>query len=237
MDRKLQATRRRWEEGGLPTDAEMLDELLDFRVLDPAVGSGYFLLSAADFLAKQIFDFLRSLPHRVARASRQCPRGTLAKRRCHPKISLPLLKQQIVQRCLYGVDLDPIAVELAKASLLLDAGMWPASLGAHFRCGNSLVGETLAELDGGKGFDVVIGNPPYRGVRTGTFDRAFADYVAAHYATARGNWDLAALFLEKSLAVGKPESACGMIVPSRIAANRDFAALRERISPSAGLPR
>ena len=262
IERKLQAVRRRWEGGGLPADAEMLAELLDFRVLDPAVGSGYFLLAAADFLANRLDDFLRSLPRgkrtrvalasrrRVALASRQCSAQALARRQCHPeeagRLSLPLLKREVVRRCVYGVDLDPVAVELAKASLLLDAGMSPAarrhcfceavahgglsaSLDAHFRCGNSLVGDTLAELGGGAGFDVVVGNPPYRGVRTGTFDRAFAKYVASHYAAARGNWDLAALFLEKSLAVGKPESACGFIVPSRIAANRDFAALRQRI--------
>ncbi len=218
IDRKLQAARRRWEECGRPANSQLLAELLDFRVLNPAVGSGYFLLAAADFLAQRLCDFLGSLP------------------RAKAAFSLPLVKQQIVQRCLYGVDLDPMAVELAKASLRLDAGLppaprqrRPAPLDAHFRCGNSLVGRTLAALDGGGGFNVVIGNPPYRGVRTGTFDRAFADYVASHYATARGNWDLAALFLEKSLAVGKAESACGFIVPSRIAANRDFAPLRQRI--------
>ena len=234
----------------------------------------YFLLAAADFPAKRLDDFLRRLPRgkragvalasrrRVALASRQCSAQALARRQCHPEEadipSLPLLKREVVQRCLYGVDLDPVAVELAKASLLLDAGMSPATgrrvalasrqcsaralarrqchpaasglpapLDAHFRCGNSLLGETLAELGGGAGFDVVIGNPPYRGVRTGTFGRAFAEYVASHYAAARGNWDLASLFLEKSLAVGKPQSACGFIVPSRIAANRDFTALRQ----------
>ena len=222
MERTLQAARRRWEDSGLPSESEMLNELLDFRVLDPAVGSGYFLLAAAEFRRA---------------ASRLFPQSAARKRRSEAKpVSLSLLKRQVVQRCLYGVDLDPVAVELAKASLLLDAGISPTSgrrgsspLEAHFRCGNSLVGRTLAELAGGAGFDVVIGNPPYRGVRTGTFDRAFADYVSSHYAAARGNWDLAALFLEKSLAVGKPESTCGFIVPSRIAANRDFAALRERI--------
>ena len=88
-------------------------------------------------------------------------------------------------------------------------------------------------LDGG-GFDAVVGNPPYRGVRTGTIGRALADYVATRYAAARRNWDLAALFLEKSLVVAKPEAACGFILPARISTNRDFSALRELIFAAGG---
>ena len=127
-----------------------------------------------------------------------------------------MLKRRVVKHCLYGVDLDPWAVALAKASLWLDSavpGEEVFRLDQHLRCGNALVGATLDELVDGGGFDAVVGNPPYRGVRTGTIERALADYVVARYAAARRNWDLAALFLEKSLAVAKREAACGFILP------------------------
>jgi hypothetical protein len=194
----------------------ILEDLLDFRVLDPAMGSGYFLLTAADFITARLEAFLAERSATVSR---------------------PMLKQRVVERCLYGIDLDPLAVELAKASLWLDAGpegerhpeTMLAPLDQHLRCGDALVGDTLDRLAGGAGFDVVLGNPPYRGVRTGTIGRALADYVTRHYTAARRNWDLAAVFLERSLAAAKKESACGFIVPSRIGTNRDFAALRELI--------
>ncbi len=221
MDRKLAAIGRA-SDSRAAAPCEIVEKLLDFRVLDPAMGSGYFLLAAADFITARIERFL----------------GDAA-------VVRPLLKQRVVERCLYGVDLDPWAAELAKASLWLDSALpdereteiWEraaplASLDQHLRCGDALVGSTLEEL-GGK-FDVVIGNPPYRGVRTGTIDRAWAASITTRYAAARRNWDLAAVFLERSLAVAKAESACGFIVPSRICSNRDFAPLRDLIFAAGG---
>ena len=61
-----------------------------------------------------------------------------------------LLKRHVLKRCIYGVDLNPMAVELAKVSLWLDAftlGAPLSFLDHHLRCGNSLVGATLDELE------------------------------------------------------------------------------------------
>jgi hypothetical protein len=211
LDRKLAAA------SGAGSEGDLLEELLDFRVLDPAMGCGYFLLAAADFLSQRLHRFLVRHGRGVAR---------------------PVLKRRIVARCLYGVDLDPWAVALAKASLWLDSAApgqrRPADLDRRLRCGNALVGATLDKLADGAGFDAVIGNPPYGGVRTGRIDRALAAYVATRYTAARRNWDLAALFLEKSLAVSKTAGACGFILPARISTNRDFAALRELVFAAGG---
>jgi hypothetical protein len=60
-----------------------------------------------------------------------------------------LLKRHVLKRCIYGVDLNPMAVELAKVSLWLDAftlGAPLSFLDHHLRCGNSLVGATIDEL-------------------------------------------------------------------------------------------
>ena len=61
-----------------------------------------------------------------------------------------LLKRHVLKRCIYGVDLNPMAVELAKVSLWLDCftlGAPLSFLDHHLRWGNSLIGSTVAEVD------------------------------------------------------------------------------------------
>ena len=66
------------------------------------MGCGYFLLAAADYITGRLERFLG-----VAAAAP----------------GRPLLKRRVVEHCLYGVDLDPWAVQLAKASLWLDSAV------------------------------------------------------------------------------------------------------------------
>lgn len=61
-----------------------------------------------------------------------------------------LLKRHVLKRCIYGVDLNPMAVELAKVSLWLDCftlGAPLSFLDHHLRCGNSLIGVTVREVE------------------------------------------------------------------------------------------
>lgn len=61
-----------------------------------------------------------------------------------------LLKRHVLKRCIYGVDLNPMAVELAKVSLWLDCftlGAPLSFLDHHLKCGNSLIGATVEEVD------------------------------------------------------------------------------------------
>lgn len=103
--------------------------ILGLRVCDPAVGSGHFLVGAA---------------HRLARHLAQV-RGA-AEGDSHPS---PLLYQhalrEVIGRCLYGVDLNPMAAELCRISLWLEAlepGKPLSFLDHHIRVGNSLLGAT-----------------------------------------------------------------------------------------------
>ena len=101
--------------------------LLDVAIVDPACGSGHFLLSAA-----------RRLADRVARIR---ARGTPT-----PDDYQRALRD-VVRRCIYGVDRNPLAVELCKVSLWMesiDPGLPLTFLESHIRCGNSLVGATRA---------------------------------------------------------------------------------------------
>jgi hypothetical protein len=112
------------------------DDILTIRVVDPAMGSGAFLVAACRFLADAAGraldragrDLTSPDEHRVRRSE---------------------LRRLVAQRCLYGVDLNPMAVQLARLSLWLTtlAADRPLSfLDHHLAVGDSLVGATLADL-------------------------------------------------------------------------------------------
>jgi len=112
-------------------DAER--QLLNLRVCDPACGSGHFLVAAARRIARRLAA-IRSgedepTPNDVRHALRD-----------------------VVARCVYGVDVNPLAAELAKVSLWLEAvepGKALGFLDARIRVGNSLLGTTPALLAAG----------------------------------------------------------------------------------------
>ncbi|MGO9338838.1 MAG: Eco57I restriction-modification methylase domain-containing protein [Terracidiphilus sp.] len=115
------------------TAAEAEQAILALKVCDPAVGSGHFLVGAAHRLARHL-----------ARVRAQ------AQGESEPS---PLLYQHalrdIIGRCLYGVDINPMAAELCRVSLWLEAlepGKPLSFLDHHIRIGNSLLGATPALL-------------------------------------------------------------------------------------------
>ncbi|MFE5005483.1 Eco57I restriction-modification methylase domain-containing protein [Streptomyces sp. NPDC056696] len=108
----------------------IVEELLDLTVCDPACGSGHFLVAAARRIAK-----------RVAAVREQNPEPTID--------AVRHALHEVVARCIYGVDLNPMAVELAKVSLWLEAlepGKPLGFLDAHIKHGNALIGATPALL-------------------------------------------------------------------------------------------
>ncbi|MFH0800726.1 MAG: DNA methyltransferase [Pseudomonadota bacterium] len=177
-------------EGKTPKEAAKL------RILDPACGSGSFLIGAYDCLRKWHIDwYTHNAPEKWAKGKQpalwQVRKGEWA---------LTFAEQKrILTDNLYGVDIDPQAVEVTKLSLLLallegerQREMFREhalpDLGTNIKCGNSLIGpdyynraqitifsdddrerinafdwrtEFVDIIEGG-GFDVVIGNPPYR---------------------------------------------------------------------------
>jgi hypothetical protein len=108
-------------------------ELLAVTVCDPACGSGHFLVAAARRIAK-----------RLAMVREHNPEPTLE--------ALRTALRDVVSRCIYGVDINPMAVELAKVSLWLEAlepGKPLGFLDARIKCGNALIGATPALIVGG----------------------------------------------------------------------------------------
>ena len=119
----------------LGTSRPFADHILSIKVLDPAMGSGHFLVEATDQLARWLVQAWATARPEEADSKE------IAEQDVH------WARREIVRNCIYGVDLNPMAVELAKLSLWLTtvASNKPLSfLDHHLRCGNSLIG---AELD------------------------------------------------------------------------------------------
>lgn len=116
--------------------------VLDLKVLDPAMGSGHFLVTACDYLARRIAELEAELTGEETEEAAQ------------------ELKRTVAVRCLYGVDLNPLATELAKLSLWLHTvakGKPLSFLDHHLRTGNSLIGATVKDLErppSGKAFEI-----------------------------------------------------------------------------------
>ncbi|MGV9567134.1 Eco57I restriction-modification methylase domain-containing protein [Streptomyces sp. NPDC003480] len=119
--------------GELDPREAIADELLSLTVCDPACGSGHFLVAAARRIAK-----------RLAAVRDQNPEPTVA--------AIRSALREVVAHCIYGVDLNPLAIELAKVALWLE-GLEPGKplgfLDAHLKCGNALLGTTPKLLAGG----------------------------------------------------------------------------------------
>ncbi|OPL18828.1 MAG: hypothetical protein AVO35_12815 [Candidatus Aegiribacteria sp. MLS_C] len=117
-----------------PVDAEQA--LLNLKVCDPAVGSGHFLVGAAHRLARHLAR-VRAISQGESEPS-------------------PVLYQQalrdVIGRCLYGVDVNPMSAELCRVNLWLEAlepGKPLSFLDHHIRVGNSLLGATPELIAGG----------------------------------------------------------------------------------------
>ena len=123
-------------EGGFAR--EFAEKVLDLKILDPAMGSGHFLTSVIDYLAREIIDAQE-------RQAEQQGINTVEQ-----DLDINWARRQVAQRCIYGVDLNPLAVELAKVSLWLRtlAAEQPlAFLDHHLKTGNSLVGSDIKEFE------------------------------------------------------------------------------------------
>ncbi|MFD6529646.1 Eco57I restriction-modification methylase domain-containing protein [Streptomyces sp. NPDC060184] len=111
----------------------IVEELLSLTVCDPACGSGHFLVAAARRIAKRVAAVRERNPEPTAGAVRHA-------------------LHEVVTRCVYGVDLNPMAVELARVSLWLEAmepGKPLSFLDARIKHGNGLIGATPALMRDG----------------------------------------------------------------------------------------
>jgi type I restriction-modification system DNA methylase subunit len=213
--RKVAAEIRMWE--------EYLETLWNIKVLDPACGSGAFLVAA--------FDYLLTEYTRVNNRLSVLKEG---------QSSIFDWDKQILQENLYGVDLNSESAEITKLSLWLKTareGKPLDNLDANIRCGNSIVPPVGCECSNGikaaygelpqeirdrafdwenefqqvftqGGFDCVIGNPPY--IRQERLS-SYKSYLRKTYRCFSSGADLYIYFFEQGLALLKEKGRLGYI--------------------------
>src|ERR1035437_8086250 len=119
-------------------DNSFANEVLKLNVCDPAMGSGHFLVEATVYLADHV------VYHPTTKFQAEFAKGE-----SQEQMEISYWRRRVVEACIYGVDLNPLAVELAKLSLWLTtiASDQPLNfLDHHLCCGNSLIGARLEDL-------------------------------------------------------------------------------------------
>jgi type I restriction-modification system DNA methylase subunit len=185
------------------------------RILDMACGSGSFLIETFDvmdeFVAKQ--------------------RGHTHKNEVD--FNDRVRQIEVLQNCIYGVDKDKQALEVARLNLLLRALHSPEKLPMlkSFHLGDSLHPETweigFPEVMKDGGFDIIIGNPPY--IRAENMARDERDYyMSGVFESAYGRFDIFILFIETAINLLKKNGLLGFIIP-RALLNQNYAKEIRRI--------
>ena len=204
-------------------NCKSIEDLKKIKVLDPACGSGSFLIKALEVIHAKYIEF--------------GSRGGI------------WTKLDILLNNIYGVDLDSQAVEIARLNLLinaLDTRMKLPSLAGNIKNGNSLISGTDEELKKyfGKdfrdkkpfnwkeefpevfkqgGFDVIVGNPPYGA----DLDNADKKYFSFRSLISEYQLDTYILFIDLSNQLLRSSGILGMILPNTWLTNINVDKLRQ----------
>lgn len=250
-------------------------QLQELKIADICCGSGTFLISVYDLLVEHtilsMIDEKVNDTELIYPVAKDIYRLTLK------------VKQSILSQNIFGVDINPYAVEVTKFSLFLklledeNGGsinhylnthkqkILP-SLDANIKCGNSLVDETYFKynapaienddllykikpfewfkefpfLNESKGFDAIIGNPPY--VRIQNMVKYLGDEVKYYqndlsgYTVAKSDtFDKYYLFIQRALQLINEKGVLGYIVPNKFFIAKGGKALRQHIANSSSI--
>lgn len=202
-------------------------------ILDPACGSGVFLYAAAR-LAAQIAG--------------------------PDKFDTPQKRAAFVRKSLFGIEKDPQVARLARATLIAwimegqssGAGGTEAAEGLGVRaeaeretgakaeteaeaiqiaaakilCGDALLGDAWRD----RHFDYLVGNPPFLGVRRGRIPDSEKAALQHRFTTARGQFDLYAVFVEDALTRIKKGGSIAFVLPRPLLSNDHSAPLRQLLA-------
>lgn len=201
-------------------------DLKNIKVLDPACGSGSFLMKA--------FDYLVTLDKKKNGEISQTKLDLTGASASYGR------KVEILKENIFGVDLDTKAVEIAQLNLLLKTAEKKhrlPTLQENIKVGNSLIDDSSVAGDKAfkwedefkdvmknGGFDVVIGNPPYVDIKQ--LDPKIVRYFFAKYSTVENRMNLYAVFVEKALTLLKDEGYFGFIIPNSILYNESYQKIR-----------
>lgn len=198
----------------------------NIKIIDPACGSGAFLITAFEFLLNynkylddKIFDLVGTSDLFSDRT------------------------KEILQNNIFGVDLNKESVEITKLSLWLktaDKNKTLASLENNIKYGNSLIDDPeiagnlafnwekeFPEIFANGGFDIVVGNPPY--VSAEYISEIEKTFYEKNYYSAYGRQNLYIIFYEKAINLLKENGNLGFITPYTILKNMYYKEIREYI--------
>ena len=189
---------------------EYRSKVLSIKVIDPACGSGAFLIAAYDYLKKE----LDEINDRIADL-----KGRTQELFDGDEMYDASLENEYLIKCLYGVDLNPESVEISKLSLWLrtltkDKPL--TNLDDNIKSGNSITefdfNKEFSKVFSKGGFDVVIGNPPY--VRQESL-KDIKSILEEKYATYIGPADLYCYFYELGIRLLKTGGVLGYITSNK----------------------
>jgi adenine-specific DNA-methyltransferase len=204
------------------------------KILDPACGSGSFLIKAFDVL-----------------------NGYYSKKEGYNQNKLDMsgtgttysTKLSILKDNIFGVDLDRQAVDIAQLNLLLKVAEKKRRLPIlqqNIKNGNSLIddpnlagdkafkwNDEFAEIMNEGKFDVVVGNPPY--VRIQNLDKKEVEYFNNNYKSPEKNYDIYMLFIEKGYSLLKEGGMLGFILPHKFFESENGVKVRKFIYESKSL--
>lgn len=202
----------------------------NIRVLDPACGSGSFLIRAFDVLNEHY----AKIDKHYSQTQMDFKSGDAFTG-----------KVRILQNNIFGVDLDRQAIEIAQLNLLLkiaEKGRRLPLLLQNIKCGNSLIDnpliagnkafnwqEEFAQVMDEGGFDVVFGNPPYVFSRSHRIDNYEKQYYYAKYSLQKYQLNTYGLYIEMAFGIVKEGGFIGFIIPTNWLTIDTFAELRRFI--------
>lgn len=209
------------------------EQISKIKILDPACGSGSFLIAAFDYLINYHQQYYTKQTYSTKKQGKTNPLDSNGYLTAN-------IKKQILLNNIYGVDLDSQAVEVTKLSLMLKSMenqtqasiqsqllLWQErvlpNLDKNIKCGNSLIAndfytnqiefepeserkinafdweKEFKEIYSNKGFDCIIGNPPYLKLTRNNTDNDILEYYNQTYKSIHGgsSKNLFQLFIEK----------------------------------------
>lgn len=204
-------------------------DLENIKILDPACGSGSFLMKS--------FDYLITLSRKKNGDTEQTKLDLTGASATYGK------KVEILKNNIFGVDLDPRAVEIAQLNLLLKAAEKKhrlPTLQENIKVGNSLIDdsdvagnkslkwqEEFEDIMNGGRFDVIIGNPPY--VRPHNLNPKDKEFLWKNLKTFKAKSDLYNCFMEKGIDLLKEGGLFSFIVPHTWTSLESFYEIRKYI--------
>ena len=227
------------------------------KILDPACGSGAFLIKATDIML-EIFKAIQGFKQQEGEYEAfKLGTGKLGKKKLGNMKGQPNLfkwneeseAREIIENNIYGVDINEESVEITKLSLFLKMvrkNKKLTNLSNNIKQGNSLIDDEevagklafdwnkeFPEIMNKGGFDIVIGNPPY--VRADVDDENYKKQRGwiikkGHYKTLYEKWDLYLAFVEKGFGLINEKGRFAMIIPDAFCTAKYASKMRQFLS-------